>query len=262
MFLKPQKRYALILLLILLLLVPSVSVQAASKKNTWVKVNGYYYYLGKSGKKTTGFTRIGKSYYCFDSYGRQKTGWRKVGNNYRFFTIANGKKGKMVKSKVVNGILLNSRGRAVVNSRNSEKLALMVYYRILADQLTVPSQSLSVKLRSCYDFIKDIPERPVSSSYLYQSDWDVRYAEHTLYNRNGDCYARGCAFAYLANAIGMTNVKCVSNRSPGDDGHGWTEINGRIFDPSFEHHFPSNNYYGLTYQNAPQYNNKSYTKTV
>ena len=257
-----KKAYSILLLLVALLLIPSVSTQAASAKNTWKEKDGYFYYWDKNGKMATGFKKIGKEYYLFDSKGRQQTGWRKTGSIYRFFNTYNGKKGKMIRSKVINGIQLTSGGRAVVTNGNSKKLALMVSYRILADQLTIPSQSVLEKKRICYDYIKTFPEHPISSSYLYTDDWDVRYAEYAINNRNGDCYGRACAFAYLANAVGVREVKCINSRNSGNDGHGWTEINGKIYDPSFEHHYPSSSFYGLTYRKAPQYNITFFSTTV
>ena len=46
-----------------------------------------------------------------------------------------------------------------------------------------------------------------------------------LYRNRADCFGFGCAFAYLANAVGYRAYAVSSG------GHGWAEVDGRVYDP-------------------------------
>ena len=48
-----------------------------------------------------------------------------------------------------------------------------------------------------------------------------------LSRRRGDCFGFGCAFAYLADAVGYTSYAVSSG------GHGWAEVNGRVYDANW-----------------------------
>ena len=245
-------------LLGLMLLAMVMPVHAAAKKTVWVKSGGYYYYYNMQGKKFTGFHTIGKKKYDFDSKGRQLTGWRKVGSKYRYFTIANGKNGSMVVSGKVNGITLDKTGCAVVTSANKAKLALLVLAQKKVDSLTKPANSKASKLFACYNYAKNKRERQLGKFRKSSKTWDVYYARYGLDNSSADCYTRGCLFAYLANAVGMTKVKSISSGQ-----HGWCEINGKIYDPSFEKaKGTSKSYYGKTYKQLPAWNCRFYVINV
>ncbi|MBQ8306627.1 MAG: hypothetical protein IJX90_10485 [Blautia sp.] len=242
----------------LMLLAMTLPAQAAAKKCVWVKSGGYYYYYNTQGKKFTGFHTIGKKQYDFDSKGRQLTGWRKVGSKYRYFTIANGKNGSMVTGKKVNGITLDKTGEAVVTSANKAKLNLLVQAQKKVDSLAKPTASTSAKLFACYNYAKNKREKQLGKFRKSNKTWDVYYAKYGLDNTSADCYTRGCLFAYLANAVGMTKVKSISSGQ-----HGWCEINGKIYDPSFEKaKGTSKNYYGKTYKQLPAWNCRFYVIAV
>ena len=48
-----------------------------------------------------------------------------------------------------------------------------------------------------------------------------------LYRKKADCFGFGAAFAYLANAVGYKAYAVSSG------GHGWAEVNGRVYDPDW-----------------------------
>lgn len=60
------------------------------------------------------------------------------------------------------------------------------------------------------------------------------YANDHFKRTGGDCHADGCAFAYLARAIGYKDVyACLDVGPKGTNGHCWTEIGGKVYDPLF-----------------------------
>ena len=48
-----------------------------------------------------------------------------------------------------------------------------------------------------------------------------------LFRKREDCFGFGCAFAYLANAVGYRAYAVSSG------GHGWAEVDGRVYDPDW-----------------------------
>ena len=66
---------------------------------------------------------------------------------------------------------------------------------------------------------------------------------------DGDIAGRAAAFAYMAKFLGYTNVYgCNSG------GHGWVEIDGKVYDPEWTQHRPGN-YFGreLRQGDSPNY---------
>lgn len=142
----------------------------------------------------------------------------------------NAKKGYMLTSTTVNGITLTKKGYAKYNSTEQRKLEAMVKANKIVESVTNCEMKRPERLRRAYDKLLTYPKRYVSD-YLdtSKSDWDVYYANFMFDKKYGDCFPFGCSFAYLANAVGYSNVYAVSS-----GGHGWTEISGRIYDPSWD----------------------------
>ena len=65
------------------------------------------------------------------------------------------------------------------------------------------------------------------TNFYSGSDWDIHYGEIMLYRKRADCFGFGCAFAYLANAVGYRAYAVSSG------GHGWAEVDGRVYDPDW-----------------------------
>ena len=66
-----------------------------------------------------------------------------------------------------------------------------------------------------------------------------------LVNKIGNCFSYASVFAYMAKGIGYTNIYVCNS-----GGHGWTEINGLIYDPEWSRHNFNYSYFGMSY-NGP-----------
>ena len=205
------------------------SFQTASKEiNKWVKSNGRYYYYNSKGQMLTGIRKIkGKKYY-FDSEGRQRTGWINHNGRYYFFKIANGSKGSMVTNRVVNGIKLNSLGRAIYDSRGKSKLVVMVKANEELFAQTNADMKMSTKRWVMFEYTKNhytVSSMPEYGDYY---DWDIAYADFMLFRGYGDCYAFAAVYGYFLNAIGYADPLVVAS-----GGHAWAEVKGYFFDPNW-----------------------------
>lgn len=235
---KGKKRWLVSLFLIFCVSILMVcTVSAAPKyRNEWRKSKGQMYYYNDTGKKATGFVKIGSKRYYFDKSGIQRTGWEKIGSSYYFFRITPGKKGYMQVSQTIDGIKLSKSGKASYNSAEKRKLDLMVKANSIMQSITNCDMSSTEKLRKCFRQAKSyrFSNTNFNSTDGYwvdfksSGDWDVRYAESMLYYGRGDCFASAAAFAYLANAVGYRYVNVVSS-----GGHGWAEVSNKVYDPNW-----------------------------
>lgn len=241
------------LLVLFSVLLMAVSVTAAPKyQNEWVKTNARFYHYNEKGKKDKGLTEInGKTYY-FDNKYIQRIGWQKIDGKYYFFDIMNAKKGYMLTSTTVNGITLTKKGYAKYNSTTVRKLEAMVKANKIVEGVTNCEMKKPERLLRAYDELMSWQKKYVGSFQKNMSDWDVYYANLMFDRKAGDCYPFGCAFAYLANAVGYTDVYAVSS-----GGHGWSEVNGKVYDPSWDYsNGKRHKYYNLdpkTYRGWPNY---------
>lgn len=257
-----RKEFSALLVLCALLLF-CVPVSAAKKKGQWQTVNGRCYYYDADGKKVTGLKKINKKWYYFDSSGVQHTGWQKVGNYYYFFTINKAKKGSMVKGTTVNGVYLNTAsGRAKVNADSKEKLDLMIEANKAVERITDWTMSRTARLLAAFNYCKTAYRECSWRSFSPIKNWDRLYAADMFYRGGGSCYAYAAAFAYLANAVGY-EASVISS-----GGHGWVEINGRVFDPEWSFHSKVDDYFAMSYDlsgvnGRPSYkNNRRYIITI
>ena len=258
----------LLLLGMLVLLIAALPLTAhaksSKKKNKWVKKNGYYYYYNSKGKKSKGITKIGKKKYYFDSKGRQRTGWRKVDSTYYFFRIKSKKSGYMVKSSRVNGIWLGKKGRAQLTSERARRKAeLMVNYQNWVDQITSPKMTKGQKLLTCFDYLRTGFTYRVVFEELngYGTEWDIGGAEYIYLNgQYFECWSIACAFGYMANALGYDKIWICAHECSG--GHGWVEIDGRIYDPSLARGDLSSYRYFATLNRDPQEAPRVYVKKL
>lgn len=227
------------ILLLVICMTPG-SVMAAKYREQWVLKKGFYRYYNAKGKAVTGVYKIKKKTYYFDEKGRQLTGWQKANNNYFYFANKNGKKGYLIKSRTVNGIKLKKNGRAVKTSGNADRLYALTEAARIVRAVSRPSDEKSVKLKKTWDYFQ--------KNYLYRgeltfrngSDWEADYARNVFLTKRGNCYGLGAAWAFLASACGYSKSYAVSS-----GGHGWAEINGRVFDPSWARTDLKNNYYNM-----------------
>ncbi len=195
----------------------------------WKSSKGYVYCKLGNGKKAKGLVKIKGKTYFFDKKGRQRTGWRKVSGNYRFFTIANGAKGSMVKSKTINGVKLDSEGIAKLTTNSKLELEIMAKANKRLDAIAKPGESKAAKLKKVWNWLKkSCTEHGVRANNRGTKGWHRAYARDIIFNKGGDCDSFAAGFTYLANAVGMKSCKIVST-----GGHGWSEINGRVYDPEY-----------------------------
>ena len=118
--------------------------------------------------------------------------------------------------------------RNVKKARSKEKVELMVKCAKMMDTVTKPRQARKTKLKIAFQYAKTHFPRRNIHDWRNTADWDIYYASYIINHRGGDCFCQGAFFAYLANAVGYTNVKAVSS-----GGHGWAMVNGEIYDPNW-----------------------------
>ena len=205
---------------------------AASGKQTgkWTKKKGYYYYYRNGKKLKNGIYQINQKKYYFDKKGKQRTGWRKIGKHTYFFKYQNGKNGYMLAGKKVDGITLKKNGRAAPKgSRARKKLPILVKVQKMTDKIVTPTMSKSKKLKICFKYVKDHFDRyDIQDLGHERQNWELEYVAFMLDHGFGDCYCEAATFAYFANAVGYSHVLSVNS-----GGHGWTEINGKFYDPNW-----------------------------
>lgn len=229
---------------------PSEGKQKQKKQKepggAWKTKKQNYYYRTAQGKKLTGLKEVdGKTYY-FDQKGIQRTGWQKVKGEYYFFAIANGKKGCMVTGRKVNGVTLRRSGKAKLTADSRSKLDVMVKANRFVEGCTRPGMKKSEKLKRAFTY--SIKEFAYCSSPKYgrrsgwKGHWERKYALEMFDKGGGDCYAYGASFAFLANACGYKNCCAVSS-----GGHGWAEVDGKVYDPSWAIVDKRHNYFGMSY---------------
>ena len=236
----------------------AASSKKGVKTNQWVTKNGYYYYRGNDGNCVTGVQVIKKKCYLFDTKGRQLHGWRKLGNRYFFFKNKNGAKGNLAVSTTINGIVINEKGVAQLTSSEAKlKAETMANYSLWTDSFIRPTMTNKEKLYACRDVLTGYGYLSEGDSIIKKSNWDVICASEMYDRRNkgpakkrANCYRFAAAFAYMANSIGYTDIKCC-----GYVGHGWMMIGNNVFDVIMSIKF------GLKYFPVPNYRNNRYNAT-
>ena len=211
-------------------------------KGKWVTKNQKTYYT-LDGKKQKGIQKINSKSYFFDSKGVQRTGWQKQGDDYYFFKIANGKKGYMETSTKINGITLKKNGKAKLTKTSLARLDVLIKANKIVERVTKPGMSKSEKLKLCYQYAKQHFQYRGSPTFHKTAHWELTYALDMFDKGHGSCYSYGAALAFLANAVGYQDCYAISS-----GGHGWTEINGKVYDISWDLVDKNHSYYALSYQ--------------
>lgn len=197
----------------------------------WVTKNSNIYCKVDGKTQKGGIKTIDGKKYLFGKSGKQLTSWHKIGRNYYYFVPKTKDAGFMVTSKVVNGIKLGKDGRAKLNSEARKELNILTRATKLVEKRTRAAWSEKKKLRKLFNLLRDtyneIATRPFSSRY----GWYRPFALDILVKKTGSCDSYACAYAYIANAIGVKRCKIVSS-----GGHSWTELNGRVYDVEWSKH--------------------------
>ena len=206
------------------------------------KQGNRYYYNGKGKKLKNRFftTKTGNTYY-FSKTGKAFVGWKKIKNDYYFFTNA----GVMKKDCEVDGIILRKNGKMVDNSYNIEKINTIKKAEKIVEQITNKEDDKEVKLKKCYDWIISFPYCQYRKmSEVKNLNWETIFANDIFNNGRGCCVSESAAFAFMARACGYKEVYVCT-----DTAHGWTEIDGYVYDPLFSEAKNYSKYYHCTYNN-------------
>lgn len=206
-------------------------------------VNGtsYRFYNGEVRK---GLYTIDGSKYYYDSKGNlmkdgivgsKSVGW--------YYADKNGR----INLNYVNGITYKGANWIVSNgkAKKASTSADMVLFRAAKEvaKATNTSMTRAQKLRACFDYCKvAYAELNPRIPHYNGMDWPIVYANDMFIDGAGNCFSYGAAFAYMAKAIGYTNVYCCHS-----GGHGWAEIDGKVYDPEWSKHYHVYDYFGLDY---------------
>lgn len=113
----------------------------------------------------------------------------------------------------------------------------------IAAEITDDSMTQEEKLFACFNYTKKtyfecVPRTP----NLAEPGWPVVYADDMFFGAGGNCFSFAAAFAYLARAVGYEEVYCCNSLN-----HGWTEIDGKIYDPEWSLHNGGFDLFGIEY---------------
>lgn len=173
------------------------------------------------------FVKTKQGIYYVNQKGIVLTGWRKIKNQYYYFDRQTGERSTGGK---VDGIALGWDGRAKETAYNIRKIKMMMKARAVVSQITRGSDSKKEKLKKCFRWIFKFPYKRyrILRKVKNHTGWELDFAEDIFIRRKGCCVSEASAFAFLAKECGFKNTYLCD-----DTGHGWTEINGRVFDPLF-----------------------------
>ncbi len=114
--------------------------------------------------------------------------------------------------------------------------------KVYVDEVTTPDMTKEEKLRACFDSFANLRERNPWIPHDTSPVWPQRYANSLFDTRSGNCISYAAAFGYMARVIGYEEVYVCNS-----GGHGWTEIDGLVYDPEWRLHNTDSTYYGITY---------------
>ena len=121
-----------------------------------------------------------------------------------------------------------------MNSTKAVEFRAYQNARKVVAQNTRKSMSKSQKLETCFRWVMKRYYRTWRRFSQGGKAWYAVNANDHFERGCGDCIADASAFAYLAKALGYKNVYvCTDGYRNDENSHGWTEINGRVYDPLF-----------------------------
>ena len=143
--------------------------------------------------------------------------------------------------KGVDYIVINGRATAV----ETEKQLTLFRALKLVDRLTKPTMSKSEKLRICFDYVvKNVVYEAPRIPDTNEDGWTELYANDVFLNEAGNCFSFAASFAYLAKAIGYSEIYVCNNVY-----HGWVEVDGYVYDPQ-QSQYNDVDFYALTYDDS------------
>lgn len=136
-------------------------------------------------------------------------------------------------------------GKATIVKTESDK----TLYRALkvVKKVTKTDMTKKQKLRKCYNYLaKNYSEHNPRIPHYSGENWHIMYANDIFKDGGGNCFSYGAAFAYMAKAIGYTDVYACNS-----GGHGWAEVNNRVFDPERSRWDDASDFFNLKYTAGP-----------
>lgn len=205
-------------------------VESTRYINKWVEKKGRVYYYGKYGTKCVGKKKIDGKDYFFDSEGRQRVGWVKSKGKYYYYNIGKKAKGYRAVSTNVNGIPLDKNGEAKLTDTTRDKADYLVAANEICFDYVNFNMTKTEALKKMYTLMAkgEIISYYNYGDFKYSENWDQYYASYYFNRGIGDCYTTGCAFAYIATALGYKEVYAESS-----GGHGWCRIGDKYYDPNW-----------------------------
>ena len=228
-------------------------------------VNGKSYPFSE-GKLRNGFADIGGKTYYFDKngnilkdqiVGNSKEGYYYAGKDgvitYKFNGIAKNSKGYWYckNSKVDftyrNAVTYGGKDWVVEEGKATEVKTekQRTYFRAFKEiaKCTNSSMTKQEKLKAAFKYVQGAyTERNPRVPHYHGDGWVELYANDMFVRRTGNCCSYGAAFAYMAKAIGYKNTYACNS-----GGHGWAEIEGKVYDPEWGRHKKDKSYFGLDY---------------
>ena len=203
---------------------PVFAPTTAESQSGWVTENGnsYYYKNGVLQKDTV--------------VGDDTDGW--------FYVNANG----MRDDGYCNGMTIDGVDWNIIEGKatRSEDEWDDCLHSALVDigKCTTSDMSREEKLRAGFDYIKSDQhylEGVLHDPPYNELDWPVVCANDLFKDGMGDCFSYGAAFAFYGKACGFEN--CYACNS---GGHGWSEIDGKAYDPEWDMHHQEYNHFGVS----------------
>ncbi|MCR4595039.1 MAG: hypothetical protein K5761_08290 [Clostridiales bacterium] len=223
-------------------------------------------YSFKEGKLCDGYVVInGKTYYYDKNgnvlknqvVGNKKDGYCYAGKDgvitYKFNGIAKNDKGYWYckNSKVDltyrNAVTYDGKDWIVEEGKATEVKTekQRTYFRAFKEiaKCTNSSMTKQEKLKAAFTYVQGAyTEKNPRVPHYHGNGWVELYANDMFVRRTGNCCSYGAAFAYMAKAIGYKNVYACNS-----GGHGWAEVEGKVYDPEWGRHKKDKSYFGLDY---------------
>ena len=236
------------------------------------KISGCRYYFDKKGNLYTGWKTVEGNRYFFSRKGRvgitlgaSCSGLKKIDGKWYFFSpggILRTKKTKQgdityyidgkkhVEAYRVGDRYFKPNGKEMTERQTQDYKTLQTARKIVKE-ITNDQMTDEQKLRACFDWVMEKPYL-VYRKFDHSENWTNIYANDHFERGGGDCHADGSAFAYLARALGYKDVYvCLDCNGVTAQGHCWTEINGKVYDPLFAQSRGFSSNYNVTYSVYP-----------
>jgi len=210
-------------------------------KKGWQNLEKGRYYFGKDGVMRTGLVEIKNKYYLFSSKGILMTGEQSVGK-LTYFLNENGQ----VEAVIKKGVVYEANGKKAEDTKALHYETLMRAKQIAA-QITNDRMSKKEKIRACFEWVV---KKPYVTPRKFENTegWPAVYANDHFIKGAGNCQSDAAAFAYLAKAIGCSEVYVCTDSEGWGLPHSWAEVEGLVYDPLFAESKGYENNYAVPYE--------------